>query len=60
MTLGNQVRDWMTPREIAAELEVTPRAVVNWISKQKLRCVKVGGRYRITPDAVTEFLNQGN
>ena len=45
MTLESKERDWMTPKEVAAELEVTPRAVVNWIQQRKLNCTKVGGRY---------------
>jgi len=60
MTLESKERDWMTPKEVAAELEVTPRAVVNWIQLRKLHCTKVGGRYRVTRDAVTDFLNHNN
>jgi excisionase family DNA binding protein len=60
MTLEDNTRDWMTPKEVAVKLEVTARAVVNWIQRKKLRCVKVGGRYRVPPDAVTDFLKQRN
>jgi len=59
-TLEMKTRNWMTPREVALELEVTPRAVINWIRKKKLDFKKVGGRYRITPEALADFLNQGN
>jgi excisionase family DNA binding protein len=60
MTLASKTRDWMTPKEVAVELQVTPRAVVNWICKKKLDSVKVGGRYRITQDAVADFLDNRN
>ena len=60
MTFETKTQDWMTPKEIALKLGVTPRAVVNWIQQNKLRCIKVGGRYRVSPDAVMDFLRRHN
>jgi len=54
--MATRAREWMTPKEVATELEVTSRGVLKWIQQKKLRCTKVGGRYRITRADVTEFL----
>ncbi len=58
MEVSQKHTEWMTPRQVAEQLEVTPRAVIDW--KGKLSCVRVGGRYRITKLDVMCFLKTGN
>lgn len=44
-------------KEIAQILEVTPRTVMRYIGDGKLKCVKVGGKWKITKENLEAFCN---
>lgn len=44
-------------KEIAQILEVTPRTVMRYIADGKLKCVKVGGKWKITKENLEAFCN---
>lgn len=48
-----------TLHEIEEILSVTQRTLYNWIDSGKLKAVKVGRVWRVTEDALQEFLTQG-
>jgi excisionase family DNA binding protein len=49
----------MTPAEVALALKVHPRTVRKWIAGGKLRGFRVGGRFRVTQEAVRRFVADG-
>lgn len=49
-------RTWMTIEEVATRLEVTTRSVNNYIKKGELEAFKMGGRWRITEEALQKFI----
>jgi excisionase family DNA binding protein len=46
----------LTPEEAATRLNVSPRAVREWLRQGKLRGVKVGRLLRVPESAIAEFL----
>ena len=48
--------DYLTPADVAARLRLQPRTVAAYCRTGKIRAQRVGNRWRITPDAVTEYL----
>ena len=44
-------------KEIAQILEVTPRTVMRYIANGSLKCVKVGGKWKITKENLEAFCN---
>ncbi len=49
----------LTIQEAAERLAVTPRAVYEWIRTGKLQGVKVGALWRIQPEDLEAFIEQG-
>jgi excisionase family DNA binding protein len=47
---------YMTAKEIANEMQVTPAAVYKWIKAGKLPAVRAGGAVRITRAAFAAFV----
>lgn len=43
---------WLTVREVADELGVTPQTVYNWVQAGKVDAVHVGRTIRLDPDAL--------
>ena len=48
-----------TLAEVEEMLEVTRRTLYNWINDGKLKAVKAGNRWRVTEEALQEFLQKG-
>lgn len=48
-----------TPKEVAEMLQVTERTVYRWIDKGHLKAAKLGKLWRITEQALNEFLETG-
>lgn len=48
-----------TLHEVEEILSVTQRTVYNLIKGGKLKAFKVGGQWRVTEEALQEFLTQG-
>lgn len=48
-----------TLHEVEEILSVTQRTVYNLIKSGKLNAFKVGGQWRVTEEALQEFLSQG-
>lgn len=42
--------------EIEEILQVTQRTIYNWIKSGKLKAVKIGKEWRVTEDALEDFL----
>lgn len=47
----------MTPGEVAQLLQVSEEDIIASINAGELKARKIGSAYRISGDAVTEFLN---
>ncbi|NPV54941.1 MAG: helix-turn-helix domain-containing protein [Firmicutes bacterium] len=47
----------LTPEEVAKRLAVSPKSIREWLRNGKLRGVKVGRLWRISPQALDRFLN---
>lgn len=48
-------KTYYTPNEAAEILGISKRVVQKWCKESKLKCIKVGGRYRIEKGAVDVF-----
>ncbi len=48
-----------TLKEVADILKVTRRSIYNYIKGGKLKAVKIGREWRVTEDALKEFLDKG-
>ena len=55
-----ELRDVMTPKQVAEYLQMHPMTIYRYISEGKLAAAKVGGRYRIKRQAVEELLAETN
>lgn len=51
---------FLTPKQIAAmpEIDVSPETVRAWCRSGQLRCHRVGGLYRVSPEALREFVSR--
>ena len=49
-----------TPQEVAKMLKVSLRAVYKWIHEGKLKSKKIGTLWRISKDALEEFIDKSN
>lgn len=47
-----------TPQEVAKMLKVSLRAVYKWIHEGKLKSKKIGTLWRISKDALEEFIDK--
>lgn len=48
--------EFLTPKEVAGILRVSPRTIQRWVKEGKLRAVKVGKLWRIPREALDELL----
>ena len=46
---------YLTPRQAAEKLEVPRSNIYFWIKHKKLEARRIGGRYRITEQAIHDF-----
>ena len=51
-----ELREVMTPKQVADYLQMHPMTIYRYISQGKLAAAKVGGRYRIKREAVERLL----
>jgi excisionase family DNA binding protein len=51
--------DFYTIDEVAELFKVTRTTVYDWMKSEQLKFVKVGGRRRITRQAINEFIREG-
>lgn len=54
-----EIKSIYTLTEIIEALGVTRRTLYNWIKDGKIKAIKIGNRWRITEDALQEFLEKG-
>lgn len=47
---------FLTPEEVADRLAVNPKTIRKWLADGKLKGVKAGRLWRISPEAVYDFL----
>ena len=48
-----------TLTELTESLGISRRTVYNWIKSGKLKAIKVGQQWRVTEDALNDFLQKG-
>lgn len=48
-----------TLNELTEILHVTKRSLYSWIKSDKIHAIKVGKEWRVTEDALNEFLTKG-
>ena len=53
-----QEADYLSTPEIAARFGVTRLTVLNWIHGGKLEALRIGGRWKVTPEAIDRFIHQ--
>lgn len=51
-----ELRDIMTPKQVADYLQLHPMTIYRYISEGKLAAIKIGGRYRIKREALEKLL----
>lgn len=49
---------FLTPEEAADRLAVSPKSIREWLRNGKIKGVKAGKLWRISPQALDEFLNE--
>lgn len=54
----NLVKDLYTIQEVADLFEVTKPTVYDWMARRGLQWLRVGGRRRITRDAILAFVER--
>ncbi len=55
-----ELRDIMTPKQVAEYLQLHPVTIYRYINDGKLAAVKIGGRYRIKREALEKLLASQN
>jgi excisionase family DNA binding protein len=50
------MQEFLTPEEVAIRLGVHPKNVRVWCRTGKLKCTRVGGRWKIAPEDLALFL----
>ncbi len=51
---------YYSPEEIGEQFNIKPATVRKWIREGKLQAVKLGALWRISEEALQEFLKQDN
>lgn len=59
MSKRNQSQEYLTVREVADTLRVTPATVVGWVKRGRLRAIPLLKGYRIKPVDLDAFLAVG-
>jgi excisionase family DNA binding protein len=52
----SELRDLMTPKQVAGYLQLHPLTIYRYISEGRLAAAKIGGRYRIRRETVEKLL----
>jgi excisionase family DNA binding protein len=57
----NEITDFKlyTIEEVSEILKVTPRTIYNFIKSRNLKAVKIGKYWRVSEQALHEFINSG-
>lgn len=55
-----ELREVMTPKQVAKYLQLHPITIYRYISQGKLPAAKIGGRYRIKRESVEKLLAETN
>ena len=55
-----ELRDVMTPKQVAEYLQLHPMTIYRYIGSGKIPAAKIGGRYRIKKQVVEELLAEMN
>jgi len=55
-----ELRDIMTPKQVAEYLQLHRMTIYRYISEGKIPAAKIGGRYRIKREAVEKLLAEIN
>jgi len=50
----------LTPKDVAADLDVSYVTVINYLKQGHIEGFKVGGQWRIKPSELKRFKEQGN
>jgi len=50
----------LTPKDVAAELDVSYVTVINYIKKGHIKAFKIGGQWRLYPSELERFKAKGN
>ncbi len=50
----------LTPKDVAAELDISYVTVINYLKKGYILGFKVGGQWRIKPSELERFKQRGN
>lgn len=48
--------EYLTPKEVAKELDVAYTTVLNWIDQKKLRAYRYGGRLKVRREDLKTFI----
>lgn len=49
---------YLTPEQISKEYEITTTSVYAWLKSGKLKCIRLGNKYRIDPKDFQNFINR--
>ena len=55
-----ELRDIMTPKQVAEYLQFHVMTIYRYINQGKIPALKIGARYRIKREAVEQFLSESN
>ena len=50
-------RDWLTPEEVAAKIQIHPATVRDWVRKGEIKAHRIGTRIRIYPRDIQHLLH---
>ena len=53
---NNKTKHFLTPKEVAKELQLNTLTVYSYIIKKKLLAVKIGRNYRIAKEDLNKFI----
>ncbi len=51
--------NYYTLAEIAEQLQITRRTLYSWVKEGKLPAVKLGRQWRVSEEALADFLKKG-
>lgn len=54
----SQTRSYLSPREMADVLGVTPRTIYNWIHRGEVEAIRIGGVWRIPKSAFDQQFSE--
>ncbi len=51
---------YYSPEDIGEQFNIKPATVRKWIREGKIKAIKMGALWRISEEALQEFINQDN